>query len=93
VTYHLNRLQSLDADQQYCVTLNLADRIDPAQILRRIEYAHPVYTPQGIRAQARVGEISGTRRTHFAGAYWGWGFHEDGVNSALRVAQAFGVTL
>jgi predicted NAD/FAD-binding protein len=93
VTYHLNRLQSLDADQQYCVTLNLADRIDPAQILRRIEYAHPVYTPQGIRAQARVGEISGLRRTHFAGAYWGWGFHEDGVNSALRVAQAFGVTL
>jgi predicted NAD/FAD-binding protein len=93
VTYHLNRLQSLDAQEQYCVTLNLADRIDPAKILRRIEYAHPVYTPEGVRAQQRVAEISGQRRTHFAGAYWGWGFHEDGVNSALRVAQAFGVSL
>jgi len=93
VTYHLNRLQSLDADQEYCVTLNLTDRIDPEKVLRRIEYAHPVYTPQGLRAQRRFAEISGRRRTHFAGAYWSWGFHEDGVNSALRVAQAFGVTL
>ncbi len=93
VTYHLNRLQSLDADQQYCVTLNLTDRIDPEKVLRRIEYAHPVYTPEGLRAQQRVGEISGQRGTHFAGAYWGWGFHEDGVNSALRVAAAFGAEL
>jgi uncharacterized protein len=93
VTYHLNRLQSLDADQQYCVTLNLTDRIDPDKVLRRIEYAHPVYTPEGLRAQQRVGEISGQRGTHFAGAYWGWGFHEDGVNSALRVAEAFGAAL
>jgi predicted NAD/FAD-binding protein len=93
LTYHLNRLQSLDADQEYCVTLNLTDRIDPAKVLRRIEYAHPVYTPEGLRAQRRFSEISGQRRTHFAGAYWSWGFHEDGVNSALRVAQAFGVDL
>jgi len=93
VTYHLNRLQSLDADEQYCVTLNLTDRIDPDKVLRRIEYAHPVYTPEGLRAQQRVGEISGKRGTHFAGAYWGWGFHEDGVNSALRVAEAFGAAL
>jgi predicted NAD/FAD-binding protein len=93
VTYHLNRLQTLDADQDYCVTLNLAERIDPAKVLRRIEYAHPVYTPEGAGAQKQIGEISGQRRTHFAGAYWGWGFHEDGVNSALRVAQSFGVAL
>jgi predicted NAD/FAD-binding protein len=93
LTYHLNRLQSLDADQEYCVTLNLTDRIDPAKVLRRIEYAHPVYTPEGLQAQRRFSEISGQRRTHFAGAYWSWGFHEDGVNSALRVAQAFGVDL
>ena len=93
VTYHLNRLQSLDADEQYCVTLNLTDRIDPDKVLRRIEYAHPVYTPEGLRAQQRVGEISGKRGTHFAGAYGGWGFHEDGVNSALRVAEAFGAAL
>jgi predicted NAD/FAD-binding protein len=93
VTYHMNRLQSLQADQQFCVTLNMTERIDPDRILRRIEYAHPVYTPAGVRAQARVHEISGRERTHFAGAYWGWGFHEDGVNSALRVASRFGVRL
>jgi uncharacterized protein len=93
VTYHLNRLQSLASEHEYCVTLNLTDRIDPATVVRRIEYAHPVYTTEGIRAQQRVGEISGQRRTHFCGAYWGWGFHEDGVNSALRVAEAFGARL
>lgn len=94
VTYHLNRLQRLRSDEQFCVTLNLSDRIDPARVLRRIRYAHPVYTPDGIAAQRRVAEISGiAQRTHFCGAYWGWGFHEDGVNSALRVAALFGATL
>jgi predicted NAD/FAD-binding protein len=93
VTYHLNRLQSLDADQEYCVTLNLTDRIDPGTIVRRIQYAHPVYTPEGVSAQRQVSAISGQQRTHFAGAYWGWGFHEDGVNSALRVAEQFGAHL
>ena len=93
VTYHMNRLQSLVAEREFCVTLNQTDRIDPDRVIKRIQYAHPVYTPAGVRAQARVGEISGTRRTHFCGAYWGWGFHEDGVNSALRVAAAFGAEL
>jgi predicted NAD/FAD-binding protein len=93
VTYHMNRLQSLSAEREFCVTLNQTERIDPEQVIKRISYAHPVYTPEGVRAQSRVGEISGTRRTHFCGAYWGWGFHEDGVNSALRVAASFGAEL
>jgi predicted NAD/FAD-binding protein len=93
LTYHLNRLQALKSDQQFCVTLNLTDQIDPGRVLRRIGYSHPVYTPRGIAAQRRVGEISGRNRTHFCGAYWGWGFHEDGVNSGLRVAQALGGAL
>jgi uncharacterized protein len=90
VTYHLNRLQALQSEQQFCVTLNLGDRIDPARILHRVEYSHPVYTPAGAAAQRRVTEISGRDRTHFCGAYWGWGFHEDGVTSGLRVAETLG---
>jgi uncharacterized protein len=93
VTYHMNRLQSLSAEQEFCVTLNQTARIDPDRVIKRIRYDHPAYTPEGVRAQSRVAEISGVRRTHFCGAYWGWGFHEDGVNSALRVATAFGAEL
>jgi predicted NAD/FAD-binding protein len=90
VTYDMNRLQSLEAAEQYCVTLNRTDAIAPAKVIRAIEYAHPVYTSAGMRAQRRHHEISGRRRTHFCGAYWGWGFHEDGVASAVRVASALG---
>jgi predicted NAD/FAD-binding protein len=93
VTYHMNRLQSLNAEEQFCVTLNRTEAIDPGKVIRRIEYAHPVFTAAGAAAQARVHEISGRRRTHFCGAYWGWGFHEDGVVSALRVAERFGARL
>jgi predicted NAD/FAD-binding protein len=91
VTYHMNRLQSLRADREFCVTLNRTEAIDPRAIIATIPYAHPVFTIDGMAAQARVGEISGTNRTHFCGAYWGWGFHEDGVVSAERVAERFGV--
>jgi predicted NAD/FAD-binding protein len=94
VTYHMNRLQSLAADREFCVTLNRREAIDPSKVLRTISYAHPVFTTAGARAQARHEEISGRhRRTHFCGAYWGWGFHEDGVVSALRVASSFGARL
>jgi predicted NAD/FAD-binding protein len=86
----MNILQSLKADREYCVTLNQTEKIDPAKIERRFVYAHPVYDPQALRAQRRHAEISGTNRTHFCGAYWGYGFHEDGVNSALAVGKAFG---
>jgi hypothetical protein len=75
------------------VTLNRTPEIEPASVIQTIGYAHPVFTADGIRAQRRVAEISGRNRTHFAGAYWGWGFHEDGVVSAQRVAAGFGVTL
>lgn len=93
VTYHMNRLQSLRADRELCVTLNRTEAIDPAKVLRVIPYAHPVYTDGGVRAQARREEISGHNHTHYCGAYWGWGFHEDGVVSALAVGEHFGVRL
>ncbi|HEY5144081.1 MAG TPA: FAD-dependent oxidoreductase [Solirubrobacteraceae bacterium] len=90
VTYWMNHLQRLDSARQYCVTLNLSERIDPATVIRTIPYAHPVFTREGIAAQARHGEISGVRRTHYCGAYWRWGFHEDGVWSALRALERVG---
>ncbi len=93
VTYHMNRLQSLHADRELCVTLNRTEAIDPAHVIRTIPYAHPMYTAQGVRAQDRRAEICGRNRTHYCGAYWGWGFHEDGVLSALAVGEHFGVTL
>ena len=93
VTYHMNRLQSLRAEREFCLTLNHTEAIDPAHVIRTIPYAHPVYTAAGVKAQARVGEIDGDNRTHFCGAYWGWGFHEDGVVSALRVGERFGARL
>ncbi len=85
VTYHMNRLQSIEAEQELCVTLNRTAEIDPARIIRRFDYAHPVFTVAAVAAQARHAEISNRIRTHYCGAYWGWGFHEDGVQSALRV--------
>ncbi len=91
VTYHMNRLQSIDTPEQYCVTLNDADSIDPDTILRTIEYDHPLYTIDAVRAQERWAEVSGVRHLHFCGAYWFYGFHEDGLNSAIRVARALGV--
>ncbi len=91
VTYHMNRLQSLAADREFCVTLNHTAAIDPSKIIKTIQYAHPVFTEAGRVAQTRHKEISGENRTHYAGAYWSWGFHEDGVKSAVRVAERLGV--
>ena len=94
VTYHMNRLQSLRAEREFCVTLNRTEAIDPDAVIRKISYAHPVYTLAGAAAQRRHEEISGAHtRTHYCGAYWGWGFHEDGVVSGLRVAERFGARL
>ena len=90
VTYDMNRLQSLETDLTYLVTLNRTDSIDPEKILRKIDYAHPVYTKEGMTAQARWTEISGADRIHYCGAYWRWGFHEDGAWSALRVSEMLG---
>ena len=90
VTYDMNRLQSLGTSKQYLVTLNRKDAIDPAKIIQVIDYAHPVFSNLGMAAQARWSEISGTDRVHFCGAYWRWGFHEDGAWSALRVSEMLG---
>jgi predicted NAD/FAD-binding protein len=87
VTYHMNTLQALDAPHEFCVTLNQRERIDPDRVVRTITYSHPVFTPTGIAAQRRRAEISGVNHTHYCGAYWGWGFHEDGVVSALNVVR------
>jgi predicted NAD/FAD-binding protein len=94
VTYYMNHLQRLRAERDFCVTLNRTEAIDPAKIIRTISYAHPMYTPEGVAAQREHAAISGlANRTHYCGAYWGWGFHEDGVNSALRACEPFGAKL
>jgi uncharacterized protein len=90
VTYCMNLLQGFESPEPYCVTLNRTDLIDPSKIDRRLDYAHPIYSHASVAAQARWGEISGVDRLHFCGAYWGYGFHEDGVQSALKVCAALG---
>lgn len=91
VSYCMNLLQGLDAPEPLVVTLNRSEAIDPARVLRRLAYQHPVYTPQSVAAQQRRAVIQGQNRTWFAGAYWGWGFHEDGMRSAVDVAAGLGV--
>ena len=93
VTYWMNKLQSLPEHPPFFVTLNRTAEIDPALVHRTIPYAHPVYDPSARAAQLRWEEINGVRRTWFCGAWWGWGFHEDGVQSALRVTRALGEEL
>ncbi|ADB53137.1 NAD(P)/FAD-dependent oxidoreductase [Conexibacter woesei] len=91
VTYHLNRLQALrGAGREYLVTLNRADDVRGEHVIERFAYDHPVYTRAGTAAQRRWEELDGVGRTSFCGAYWGWGFHEDGVRSALRACARFG---
>jgi predicted NAD/FAD-binding protein len=92
LTYWMNNLQRLRSETNFCVTLNRAEAIDPAKVIRRIDYAHPIYTPEGVAAQDRHAEISGVNRTHYCGAYWRWGFHEDGVQSALAALERVGRT-
>lgn len=89
VSYCMNLLQGIDSPEPLIVTLNQTDAIDPAKVLRRMAYHHPVYSHASVAAQARKGEIQGKHRTWFAGAYWGWGFHEDGMRSAVEVAREF----
>lgn len=91
LTYHMNRLQALGVPENYCVTLNSDSIIHSDKVLNRMIYHHPRFDGAAIAAQSRWAEISGQNRTHYCGAYWFYGFHEDGVRSALRVAQALGV--
>jgi uncharacterized protein len=88
VSYCMNLLQGIKTREPMVVTLNRTAAIDPGKILRRMHYRHPLYTQQAVAAQGRRAEIQGQRGTWFAGAYWGWGFHEDGLRSALDVCAA-----
>ena len=93
VTYDMNILQSLGAPIEYCVTLNLPESADPSKKIQEMIYHHPVYNPSSLAARNRHQEINGVNRTYFCGAYWGYGFHEDGVKSALEVTKHFGKSL
>ena len=92
VTYDLNRLQGLTTREQYCVTLNPTGHIDERRVLRKLVYRHPLYTRDAVGAQRHWRDVSGVNHTHYCGAYWFYGFHEDGLNSAIRVASALGVS-
>ena len=88
VTYNMNILQGLDSEQTFCVTLNNSNAIDQTKVLKRLQYHHPIYTQESVAAQARQSEIN-TDRLYFCGAYWRYGFHEDGVVSALNAIEKF----
>lgn len=90
VTYYLNKLQALDEPEHYCVTLNRGGTVAEDRVIRRFEYSHPVYTFESLAAQELLPALSGRRRTWFCGAYHGFGFHEDGLASGLRVAGELG---
>ena len=87
MTYHMNRLQSLRSAHQICVTLNRHDDIDPTRVHARIDYEHPVFDAEAIRAQRRRDELQGRGGLYWAGAWWGFGFHEDGARSGQDVAR------
>jgi predicted NAD/FAD-binding protein len=89
LTYNMNILQRLNAPTPLLVTLNRSDAIDPARIIKHITYQHPLFTPASVAAQARQRELNGTRATYYCGAWWGSGFHEDGVVSALQALDHF----
>jgi predicted NAD/FAD-binding protein len=93
VTYNMNMLQSIETSETFCVSLNMQQMIAENKILGRYLYHHPVYLEDSIQAQESHGLISGHNRTHYCGAYWGYGFHEDGVRSAMKTAEYFGKTL
>ncbi|WP_397459594.1 NAD(P)/FAD-dependent oxidoreductase [Pseudomonas asplenii] len=93
VTYNMNILQGIASDTTFCVSLNQSAELDPRKVLARYTYAHPQYNLAAIAAQQRWEELYGNQHTYYCGAYWANGFHEDGVNSALRVAGAFGEQL
>ena len=91
VSYCMNLLQGIESPEPFVVTLNRTAAIDPDKVVARMQYHHPVYSHASVAAQRRKAEIQGQRHTWFAGAYWGWGFHEDGIRSAVDVAAALGV--
>lgn len=93
VTYDMSMLQSIKAKEEFCVSLNMQETLDPAKVIFQAVYHHPVYDPRSLTARQRQDQLNGQNRTYFCGAYWGYGFHEDGVNSALAVCKHFGKNL
>jgi predicted NAD/FAD-binding protein len=93
VTYDMNRLQNLEAEKVYCVTLNPVKPIPRKHIIRELEYTHPTYTFEALKTQSELPKLNGQRNTFFCGSYFGYGFHEDAVRSAVRVAEKFGIEL
>lgn len=93
VTYNMNMLQGLECNETYCVSLNQTARIEPRKVIRRIRYQHPLFTPGRDQAQASHAAMIRRRGISYCGAYWGFGFHEDGVRSALCVSDAFDMSL
>ena len=93
LTYNMNILQNLDSEETFCVTLNGSSLINPDKIIKKINYHHPLFTVEGLKAQGHKHEICGKNNTYFCGAYWRNGFHEDGVVSALDVCEKFGISL
>lgn len=93
LTYNMNILQGIQSDKTFCVTLNAEQDIAKEKIIGKYHYAHPQFSRKAIQAQQRWDEINGVNNTWFCGAYWANGFHEDGVVSAMRVAERFGVFL
>lgn len=91
VTYHLNRLQRLREDRDYLITLNPEREPAPESVIRRMSYTHPVYSRECAATQVELSRLNGVNRTHYCGAYFGNGFHEDGLNSAIAVADDLGV--
>ncbi len=92
VTYNMNILQGIESRHVFCVSLN-EPGINPERVIRRLVYHHPVFRPGRSRAQKRHAELIQYNRTSYCGAYWGFGFHEDGVSSAVRVCESFGCQL
>lgn len=90
VTYDMNILQTIKAPVEFCVTLNRRERIDESKIIGSYTYSHPQYDPGSLEAQILHESLSGRNRTHYCGAYWGYGFHEDGVRSAVNACKKLG---
>ena len=90
VTYDMNALQGIDAPVSFLVTLNSTQAIDPARVLGRYEYSHPIFDGPAVAMQSRQADLGAGLRTAYCGAYWGYGFHEDGVRSGLVAAEAVG---
>ena len=93
LTYNMNILQNLKSNKTYCVTINNTKKLNPDKIIKEIIYHHPLFTESSVKAQKQKAIICGCNNTYYTGAYWGYGFHEDGVNSALDVCSKFGIKL